>query len=71
MSRHSDADCEFHRRRAEMEMQLALNAAQPETALRHLELARVHRQRRDAIATDRRHFANGHRPRITRTDKEA
>ncbi len=71
MPRHSDADCEFHRRRAEVEMEMALAAGQPEVALRHLELARVHRERRDAVATLWREAANGQRPPITRTDKEA
>jgi hypothetical protein len=71
MSRHLDADHEFHRRRAEMEMELALTAAQPEAALLHLELARIHRERRDAVAMLWREAANGERPPITRTDKEA
>ena len=70
MPRHSDADCEFHRRRAEIEMEKALAAGQPEIAMRHLELARVHRERRDAIAMAGR-LSGGHSIQISRTDKEA
>ena len=71
MSKPTDADCEFHRRRAEVEMEMALAAGQPEVALRHLELARVHRERRDAVALLWRLAANGLCPPINRTDKEA
>jgi hypothetical protein len=70
MPRHSDADSEFHRRRAEVEMERALTSGQPDVALRHLELARVHRERRDAIVSLWR-AADRPCPPITRTDKEA
>jgi hypothetical protein len=71
MSRHMDADSEFHRRRAEVEMERALAAGHPDVAQRHLELARVHRERRDAIATLWRQAGQGSPPPITRIDKEA
>jgi hypothetical protein len=70
MPRHSDADSEFHRRRAEVEMERALAAGQPDVAMRHLELARVHREPRAAIASLWRD-ADRPCPPITRTDKEA
>ena len=58
---------EFHRKRAEREMDKALSASSQETALRHLELARLHHHRRTVIASDRTMPAA--RP-IFRTDKE-
>ena len=64
-------DTEYHRRRAEMEMERALQAGRPDEAMRHLELARLHRQRRDFMAMAWRETDLGHRPAITRTDKES
>ena len=66
-----DADAEFHRRRAEVEMERALAAGQPDVALLHLELAREHRERRAAFATAWRERDARPCPPITRTDKEA
>ena len=63
-------DSEYHRRRAESEMQLALTAAQIDEAMRHLELARIHRERRDALAIAWRDCGVGSRPPIDRADKE-
>jgi hypothetical protein len=40
---------EFHRRRAESEMSRALSAGPLSVAIRHLELARLHRERRSAL----------------------
>jgi endonuclease/exonuclease/phosphatase family metal-dependent hydrolase len=45
---------EFHRRRAEAEMEMALGATKLSVAILHLELAKQHRQRSAAIASDRR-----------------
>jgi hypothetical protein len=51
--RASDSDArsmaEFHRRRAEIEMEKALRAGRSSIAICHLELARLHRERRDAL----------------------
>jgi hypothetical protein len=63
-------DSEYHRRRAEAEMEKALAACGTNEAMRHLELARIHRQRRDAMAMRWREFDLGSRPAIYRTDKE-
>lgn len=60
---------EFHRRRAEVEMEKALTAARPDEAMRHLELARIHREQRDSLALRQR--KRGARPALCRTDKEA
>jgi hypothetical protein len=40
---------EYHRRRAEIEMERALAAAKPSIARLHLDLARQHREMRDRI----------------------
>jgi hypothetical protein len=64
-------DHEFHRRRAEIEMEKALAARQPSVSLLHLELAKIHRQRREQIvAEDRERRLGDQAPRIFRTDKE-
>ena len=63
-------DSEYHRRRAEMEMHRALQAGLPEEALLHLELARIHRDKRDEAALAWRETDAGARPPISRTDKE-
>lgn len=63
-------DAEYHRRRAEMEMERALQAKQPDEALRHIELAQFHRERRELLARARHELALGLVPAITRTDKE-
>jgi len=63
--------CEFHRRRAESEMEKALAAGRMSVSLLHLELARIHRQKReDLMAEDRLRSREAHAPRIFRTDKE-
>jgi hypothetical protein len=67
---YAGMDPEYHRRRAEMEMERALQAMQPDEALRHLELARIHREKRDLFAMAWRKADLGERPVITRTDKE-
>jgi hypothetical protein len=61
---------EFHRRRAENEMEKALCAGRLSVALRHLELARLHRERRAAVhlATLPAEIPSTHS--IDRTDKE-
>jgi len=62
---------EFHRRRAESEMEKALVAGPMSVSLSHLELAKIHRQRRDElIANDRARTAANPPSRIYRTDKE-
>jgi hypothetical protein len=63
-------DPEYHRRRSEMEMQRALEAGKPEEAMIHLELARIHREKRAELAMAWRTTDMGERPPITRTDKE-
>lgn len=68
MLRVEQSDSEFHRRRAERELDKALAAKSTDTALRHLELARLHHSRRSAGTAG----VNGAaRPPIFRTDKEA
>ena len=53
---------EFHRRRAETEMEKALAAGQMSVAMLHLELAKIHRQRREQlIAEDRARPRDGGR----------
>lgn len=62
---------EFHRRRAESEMEKALAAAKMSVSVIHLELAKIHRQRRDQLmAEDRSRLAEIRPGRISRTDKE-
>ena len=65
-------DREYHRRRSEIELEYALSATAPESAIAHLELARMHRARRHIIAQENlmaaRRAYNGP---ILRTDKEA
>lgn len=63
-------DPEFHRRRAEIEVQKALEARHPTTALAHLELARMHREKRDALITELRALPPEQPCPIDRTDKE-
>ena len=64
-------DSEYHRRRAEMEMERALHAKRPDEAMLHLELARIHRQKRDRLSIDWRSSSLGGWPAICRTDKES
>lgn len=52
VSRVSDTralSADFHRRRAEREMEMALRAGRSSIAIRHLELARLHRERRNSL----------------------
>ena len=64
-------DPEYHRRRAEVEMEQALRSPKPEEALIHLELARIHREKRDELAMARRARPALERPTICGTDKES
>ena len=62
---------EFHRRRSEIEMGMALAAQQPSVAMIHLELARMHREKRDALTAEVRERLQSQPPRIFNgTDKE-
>ena len=63
---------EFHRRRAESEMEKALLAAKPTVAMRHLELAKMHRERGiELMAQDRQRRLRLHPQRaFNGTDKE-
>jgi hypothetical protein len=61
---------EFHRRRAEIEMEKALHAAKPTVAMLHLQLAKIHRERRDQLAQSEFTAAHLQASPITRTDKE-
>ena len=62
---------EFHRRRAESEMDKALAAGKMSISLIHLELAKIHRQRREQLMMEDRALSAGLVvPRISRTDKE-
>ena len=65
----SFADGEYHRRRAEIEMECAVSAGDRESALAHLQLARLHRARRQQISPTIGLRSRG--PAIFRTDKEA
>ena len=64
---HEDQD--YHRRRSEIELDKALAAAAPESAVAHLELARMHRARR--LASVRQRSGSGSRVAIFKADKEA
>jgi len=62
---------EFHRRRAESEMEKALAAGKMSISLIHLELAKIHRQRREHLmAEDRARRLEVGQPHIVRIDKE-
>lgn len=65
-------DREYHRRRSEMELESAVSCEDRASALAHLELARIHRARRQMIAEDimESPLAHDGGP-IFRTDKEA
>jgi hypothetical protein len=63
-------DPEYHRRRAEIEMQQALEAGHPSTAVLHLALAKMHREKRESLALELRARALECPPSIDRTDKE-
>jgi hypothetical protein len=73
MNRHDQtSSMEFHRRRAELEMDKALKAGKPSVAMLHLELARMHRQKRDEAGSEQRRVLQlDNPPPIYRTDKEA
>ena len=64
-------DSEYHRRRAETELDLALTASPLLAAVRHLELAKMHREERDRIAQDARRAVAASPRRFDRTDKES
>jgi len=67
-----DPPHEFHRRRAEVEMERALAAAAPSVAMLHLELAQKHREFRNQLVEDRRDTLRVGAPRcFNRTDKES
>jgi hypothetical protein len=62
---------EFHRRRAEAEMEKAIAAAQPSIAMLHLELAKRHREMRNELsATEREAMRLNPARAFNRTDKE-
>jgi hypothetical protein len=62
---------EFHRRRAESEMEKALCAGRMSISLIHLELAKIHRQRREQLMIEERGTTReGAPPSICRADKE-
>jgi hypothetical protein len=62
---------EFHRRRAESEMEKALAAQKMSVSLIHLELAKIHRHRREQLmAEDRLASRQPRSARFFRTDKE-
>ena len=65
-------DPEYHRRRSEMELEQAVSSGDQASALAHLELARIHRARRELI-TQRKLLQSGTASSspIFRTDKEA
>jgi hypothetical protein len=65
-------DQEYHRRRSEIELEHAITASASESAVAHLELARMHRARRQLMmersrAQAQRSFAGP----ILSADKEA
>jgi hypothetical protein len=64
-------EAEYHRRRAEAEMERALQARKPCDAILHLELARIHREKRDRVAMAWRNRNPVARTAIGRTDKES
>lgn len=69
--RPADNPPEFHRRRAEAEMEKALVAKKPSIAMLHLELARKHRERREQLIAENRGDLRLCAPlSIGRTDKE-
>lgn len=68
VQRNAATPSEFHRRRAERELDKALSANSEDSALRHLELARLHHRRRSEMSAVRPVPA---RPPIFRTEKEA
>jgi hypothetical protein len=66
------AKLEYHRRRCEVELEKAVEAERLEIATAHLELARLHRAQRQAIAEKGlESFRLMRSPSILRTDKEA
>lgn len=62
-------DQEYHRRRAEMELDQVLSAGAEESALAHLTLARLHRARRQSISEPKMNVPA--RRGIFGTDKES
>ena len=65
-------DQEYHRRRAEVELDSAVEAEESVCAIAHLTLARLHQEKRKALASARALDVrpNGSIP-ILRTDKES
>ena len=65
-------DQEYHRRRSEIELDQAVAANDPQSAIAHLELARMHRARRTRLVRDNLGERQLNRPApIFRADKEA
>ena len=64
-------DPEYHRRRSEMELEQAVSSGDQASALAHLELARIHRARRELIAQRKLLQRTANSSPIFRTDKEA
>jgi len=67
----SHEDQEYHRRRSEMELEVAVAADDQATALAHLELARMHWARRQLLSKARSSERLGKRAFAFRPDKEA
>ena len=65
-------DQDYHRRRSEMELEVAVAASDEASAKAHFELARMHRARRQVIARKGVDAIRGARPAASiRIDKEA
>ena len=65
-------DQEYHRRRSEAELEHALSATALESAVAHLDLARMHRARRQIMAQKSvDNVRRNSRAPIFRADKEA
>lgn len=65
-------DQEYHRRRSEIELEHAVSADAPKSAVAHLELARMHRARRRIIAEQELSaLSDRYGRRVFGTDKEA
>lgn len=65
-------DQEYHRRRSEMELEQAVLADDPQSAVAHLELARMHRAKRAIVTQNNGHDLVGRNATgVFRTDKEA
>lgn len=64
-------DQEYHRRRSEMELEQAVAADDRDSAIAHLELARMHRARREIITKQHISAISRQGGPVCRTDKES